>query len=144
MTVPARERTGGRAAGELRPCWIDPFPVEFAEGSAMIACGKTRVLCTATIEAGVPRFLEGAGRGWLTAEYSMLPRATHTRTPRGAATGKVQGRAQEIPQLIGRSLGAAVQFGALGDHTVLGRGVEESFVALRHRYRSPAGPFPIS
>jgi ribonuclease PH len=111
-------RADGRAPGQLRPYRIEPYPVEFAEGSALVSCGKTRVLCTATIEEGVPRFLLGKGRGWLTAEYSMLPRATHTRTPREAATGKVQGRTREIQRLIGRSLRAAVRLDELGERTI--------------------------
>ena len=111
-------RADGRRADELRPCRIERDPVEFAEGSALIHCGKTRVLCTASVEDGVPRFMAGTGRGWITAEYSMLPRSTHTRTPREATTGKVQGRTREIQRLIGRSLRAAVNLDALGERTI--------------------------
>ena len=102
----------------MRPCRIEAYPVEFAEGSAMIYLGRTRVLCAASVQPGVPRFREGAGQGWLTAEYSMLPRSTHTRTPREAATGRVQGRTQEIQRLIGRSLRAAVRLEELGEITI--------------------------
>ena len=111
-------RADGRRADQLRPCQIERDPVEFAEGSALIHCGKTRVLCTASVEDGVPRFMAGTGRGWITAEYSMLPRSTHTRTPREATTGKVQGRTREIQRLIGRSLRAAVNLDALGERTI--------------------------
>jgi ribonuclease PH len=111
-------RADGRAADELRPCRIEPFPVEFAEGSALISCGRTRVLCTASVAEGVPPFLLGHGQGWLTAEYAMLPRSTHTRTPRESTTGKVQGRTREIQRLIGRSLRAAVALHDLGEYTV--------------------------
>ena len=111
-------RADGRRADELRPCRIERDPVEFAEGSALIHCGKTRVLCTASVEDGVPRFMAGTGRGWITAEYSMLPRSTHTRTPREATTGKVQGRTREIQRLIGRSLRSAVDLDALGERTI--------------------------
>jgi ribonuclease PH len=89
--------------------------VPYAEGSALCAFGQTRVLCAASVEAGVPRWLEGRGRGWVTAEYAMLPRATHTRTSRDHRTG---GRAREISRLIGRSLRAAVELGALAGYTV--------------------------
>jgi ribonuclease PH len=89
--------------------------VPYAEGSALCAFGQTRVLCAASVEAGVPRWLEGRGRGWVTAEYAMLPRATHTRTSRDHRTG---GRAREISRLIGRSLRAAVELEALAGYTV--------------------------
>ncbi|MDP9350952.1 MAG: ribonuclease PH [Chloroflexota bacterium] len=111
-------RQDGRAAHELRPVYIEAQPIDFAEGSALIACGATRVLCTASVEAGVPRFLAGTGQGWLTAEYSMLPRSTHTRTPRESTTGKVQGRTREIQRSIGRSLRAAVRLEELGEFTI--------------------------
>jgi ribonuclease PH len=88
------------------------------EGSVLVEFGETRVLCTATIEEGVPGFLRGKGQGWVTAEYGMLPRATHTRSPREAAKGKQTGRSQEIQRLIGRSLRAALDLEALGERTV--------------------------
>ncbi|MDQ3327232.1 MAG: ribonuclease PH [Chloroflexota bacterium] len=114
----ATRRADGRSADELRACRIERDPVDFAEGSALIHCGRTRVLCTASIEDGVPRFMLGAARGWITAEYAMLPRATHTRTPRESTTGKVQGRTREIQRLIGRSLRAAVDLEQLGERTI--------------------------
>ena len=89
-----------------------------AEGSVLVEFGETRVLCTASVEEGVPPFLRGKGQGWVTAEYGMLPRATHTRIPREAARGKQTGRTQEIQRLIGRSLRAAVDLAALGERTV--------------------------
>ncbi len=89
-----------------------------AEGSVLVEFGDTRVLCTASIEEGVPAFLRGKGQGWITAEYGMLPRATHTRSPREAARGKQSGRTQEIQRLIGRALRAAVDLRALGERTV--------------------------
>ena len=92
-----------------------------AEGSVLVEFGDTRVLCTASVEEGVPPFLRGKGQGWVTAEYGMLPRATHTRIPREAARGKQTGRTQEIQRLIGRSLRAVVDLGALGERTVTHR-----------------------
>jgi ribonuclease PH len=89
-----------------------------AEGSVLVSFGDTRVLCTATIESGVPAFLRGKGQGWITAEYGMLPRATHTRSPREAARGKQTGRTQEIQRLIGRSLRSVVDMKALGERTI--------------------------
>jgi ribonuclease PH len=89
-----------------------------AEGSVLVEFGDTRVLCTASVDEGVPPFLRGKGQGWVTAEYGMLPRATHTRSPREAARGKQTGRTQEIQRLIGRSLRAAVDMAALGERTV--------------------------
>jgi ribonuclease PH len=106
----------GRADSDLRPVTIETGVSEFAEGSALIAFGKTRVWCTATVENRVPAWLEGRGRGWVTAEYSMLPRATHTRTSRERATNS--GRSQEISRLIGRALRAGVDQRALGERTV--------------------------
>lgn len=90
-----------------------------AEGSALIECGNTRVLCTATVEDGVPPFLRGTGKGWITAEYSMLPRATVTRTPREVTKGKPSGRTHEIQRLIGRSLRAIVDLKALGERSIV-------------------------
>jgi ribonuclease PH len=107
-----------RAADELRPLEVVPGFVEQAHGSALISFGKTRVLCTATVEEGVPRWLAGSGRGWLTAEYGMLPGSTGTRTPREASGGKQKGRTVEIQRLIGRSLRAAYPMTSLGERTV--------------------------
>lgn len=112
-------RSNGRLYDELRPCRIEPYPLDFAEGSALIHCGLTRVLCAATLQEGVPRFLEGQQRGWLTAEYSMLPRSTQIRTSRESHSGRLQGRTQEIQRLIGRSLRAAVKLEELGEYTIL-------------------------
>jgi ribonuclease PH len=111
-------RTDGRQAGDLRPVQISTGYLMTAEGSAIISVGNTRVLCAATVEDGVPQFLRGSGKGWVTAEYSMLPRATSKRTPREAARGKISGRTQEIQRLIGRSLRAVVDLGGLGERTI--------------------------
>jgi len=111
-------RSDGRALDELRPVKITRNIITHAEGSVLIEVGGTRVICTASIEDKVPQFLKDSGRGWVTAEYSMLPRATHTRTPREAATGRVGGRTHEIQRLIGRSLRAVVDMEALGERTV--------------------------
>src|SRR5580692_12220779 len=99
-------RHNGRAADALRDVRFTRHFTRHAEGSVLIEFGDTRVLCTATVEEGVPPFLRGKGQGWVTAEYGMLPRATHTRSPREAAKGKQSGRTQEIQRLIGRSLRA--------------------------------------
>ena len=106
-----------RPAGTLRPVTITPGYLEYAEGSALICCGNTRVLCAATVEQGVPPWLEGKGSGWITGEYAMLPRSTSRRTPR--ETHGLGGRTQEIRRLIGRSLRAAVALEALGEHTLI-------------------------
>src|SRR5438552_5958934 len=106
-------RIDGRAATQLRPVRLLPDFLDFAEGSVLIEAGKTRVLCAASVEEKVPPFLEGKGRGWVTAEYTMLPRATHTRSSR-ERDGKISGRTQEIQRLIGRSLRAAIDLDALG------------------------------
>ncbi len=111
-------RHDGRAPGELRPLEIVPGFVEQAHGSALISFGRTRVLCTATIEEGVPRWLAGGGRGWLTAEYGMLPGSTGARTQREASAGRQKGRTVEIQRLIGRSLRAAYAMDKLGERTV--------------------------
>jgi ribonuclease PH len=108
----------GRGAGELRPLEIVPGFIEQAHGSALISFGKTRVLCTATVEEGVPRWLAGSGQGWLTAEYGMLPASTSTRIAREASGGKQKGRTVEIQRLIGRSLRAAYPMDTLGERTV--------------------------
>src|SRR5271156_6992470 len=101
-------RRNGRAADALRPVRFTRRFTSHAEGSVLVEFGDTRVLCTASIEDGVPPFLRGKGQGWVTAEYGMLPRATHTRSAREAARGKQSGRTQEIQRLIGRSLRAVV------------------------------------
>src|SRR6202167_5720104 len=112
------ERRNGRAANALRTVRFTRRFTCHAEGSVLAEFGDTRVLCTASIEDGVPPFLRGKGQGWVTAEYGMLPRATHTRSPREAARGKQTGRTQEIQRLIGRALRAAVDLRALGERTV--------------------------
>jgi ribonuclease PH len=111
-------RPSQRKPAELRPVTIERGYTRHAEGSVLIAFGDTRVICTATIEEGVPGFLKGRGQGWVTAEYGMLPRSTHTRTDREAARGKQSGRTQEIQRLIGRSLRAVTDLGELGERTV--------------------------
>ncbi len=111
-------RAGGRAAGELRPVRITRGFTRHAEGSVLVEFGDTRVLCTASVEERVPAFLRGQGQGWLTAEYGMLPRATHTRAEREAARGRQSGRTQEIQRLIGRSLRAVVDLAQLGERTI--------------------------
>ena len=111
-------RAGGRKADELRPVRLTRGYTRHAEGSVLVEFGETKVLCTASVEARVPGFLRDQGRGWLTAEYGMLPRATHTRADREAARGKQSGRTQEIQRLIGRALRAVVDLGALGENTI--------------------------
>ncbi len=111
-------RTNGRRPDELRSLEIAPDFIEQASGSALISFGKTRVLCTASLEEGVPRWLAGKGRGWLTAEYSMLPASTGARTQREASTGRQKGRTVEIQRLIGRALRAVADLEALGDRTL--------------------------
>ena len=113
------KRADGRAWDELRPVKIIPKYLSFAEGSALIELGKTRVLCSASLEERVPAFLRGGGSGWITAEYSMLPRATVTRSPRDSVLGRVDGRNQEIQRLIGRSLRAVADLTALGERTII-------------------------
>ena len=112
-------RPGGRNANQLRPLTLNPGYVQTAEGSVLVACGNTRVLCCATVEQGVPGWLRNSGRGWVTAEYSMLPRSTLTRTPRESERGKIGGRTHEIQRLIGRSLRSVVDMHALGERTVI-------------------------
>jgi ribonuclease PH len=111
-------RPGGRAADELRPVRFTRRYTTHAEGSVLCEFGRTRVLCTASVENGVPPFLRGSGKGWLTAEYGMLPRATHTRSAREAVRGRQGGRTQEVQRLIGRSLRACIDLGALGERTI--------------------------
>ncbi|MGA2570130.1 MAG: ribonuclease PH [Terracidiphilus sp.] len=111
-------RPGGRGAAQLRPLTLSPGFVQTAEGSVLVTLGNTRVLTCATVEQGVPGWLRNSGRGWVTAEYSMLPRATVTRTPRESERGKIGGRTHEIQRLIGRSLRSAVDMQTLGERTV--------------------------
>ena len=111
------KRADKRAWDELRPVKITPSFQNFAEGSALIELGQTRVLCSVSVEQRVPGFLRGRGSGWITAEYAMLPRATVTRTPRD--TGRIGGRSQEIQRLIGRSLRAVTDLDALGERTLI-------------------------
>ena len=111
-------RPSGRRPDELRVLTIDPDYLEQASGSALISFGKTKVLCTASLEDGVPRWLAGKGRGWLTAEYSMLPASTGQRTQREASAGKQKGRTVEIQRLIGRALRAVADMEALGERTL--------------------------
>jgi ribonuclease PH len=111
-------RSGGRAADQLRPVRITRGYTIHAEGSVLIEFGQTRVLCTASVEDKVPPHKRGSGQGWVTAEYGMLPRATHTRSDREAARGKQSGRTQEIQRLIGRSMRAVFDLAALGERTI--------------------------
>jgi ribonuclease PH len=111
-------RTDQRAPGDLRPITITPHYIIHPEGSVLIEAGRTRVVCTASVEDRVPPFLRNSGRGWVTAEYGMLPRATTTRSTREAATGKVGGRTQEIQRLIGRSLRAVTRMDQMGERTI--------------------------
>jgi ribonuclease PH len=111
-------RPDGRQPDAIRPCRITPDVLAFAEGSALIEIGRTRVLCAATIEDRVPPFLRGTNRGWITAEYAMLPRATQVRTQRESVAGRVGGRTHEIQRLIGRSLRAIADLDVLGERTL--------------------------
>ncbi|WP_149538972.1 ribonuclease PH [Siccirubricoccus phaeus] len=112
-------RPSGRAADQLRAVSLQPGAARHAEGSCLIRMGNTEVLCTASVEGKVPPFLRGQGQGWVTAEYGMLPRATHTRGDREAARGKQSGRTQEIQRLIGRSLRAVTDLKAMGEMSVI-------------------------
>ena len=112
------QRTQNRAANALRPVRLTRDFTVHAEGSVLVEFGDTQVLCTASVEDSVPAFLRGKGQGWITAEYGMLPRATHTRTAREAARGRQSGRTQEIQRLIGRSLRAIADLRALGERTI--------------------------
>lgn len=112
-------RTDGRLANKMRPVRIKTGYLLTAEGSVVIEVGNTRVLCAASIEQTVPQFLRGSGKGWVTAEYSMLPRATVTRTPREISKGRPSGRTQEIQRLIGRSLRSVVDLASLGERTIV-------------------------
>ena len=111
-------RLNDRAPHELRPTTITPDYLQHAEGSVLIEVGRTKVICTASVEERVPPFLRGTGKGWVTAEYGMLPRATSTRTTREASAGKVGGRTMEIQRLIGRSMRSVVRLAELGERTV--------------------------
>jgi ribonuclease PH len=111
-------RSDQRLANQLRETKLTPHYLPHAEGSVLIEAGRTKVICTASVEDRVPNFLRNTGKGWVTAEYGMLPRSTSTRTTREAATGKVGGRTQEIQRLIGRSLRSVTQLSALGERTI--------------------------
>jgi ribonuclease PH len=113
------ERTTGRAANALRPVKIERGYTQHAEGSVLVSFGGTRVLCTASVEEKVPPHQRGSGQGWVTAEYGMLPRATHTRSDREAARGKQSGRTQEIQRLIGRAMRCVFDLAALGERTIV-------------------------
>jgi ribonuclease PH len=119
MQAPTFFRAAGRSPSQLRAVRLTSGYVATAEGSVLIEVGNTRVLCNATVDQGVPAWLRNSGRGWVTAEYGMLPRATLTRTPRESERGKVGGRTHEIQRLIGRSLRAVVDMQALGERTVI-------------------------
>jgi ribonuclease PH len=114
----APERSGARAADDLRPVTIEPGFVKTATGSVLISCGETRVICTASVQESVPRWMMGKGRGWVTAEYGMLPASTGDRKPRDITKGRADGRTVEIQRLIGRSLRGVVDFEALGERTI--------------------------
>lgn len=152
-------RPDNRQAGQLRPITITRNFTEYAEGSVLIECGKTKVLCTASIEDKVPRFIKGTGAGWVTAEYSLLPRATANRVPREAVRGKQTGRTIEIQRLISRSLRAVVDLEALGEQMITldcdviqadggtrTAAITGAFVALVDavdKIYGHAGPFPV-
>ncbi len=116
---PSSFRPGNRTPGQLRPLTLTPGFVQTAEGSVLVSFGHTQVLTNATIESGVPGWLRNSGRGWVTAEYAMLPRSTVTRTPRESEKGKIGGRTHEIQRLIGRSLRSVVDMHVLGERTVI-------------------------
>jgi ribonuclease PH len=118
MSPIAPERSYGRATDDLRPVTIEPGFVRTATGSALISMGETRVICTASVQESVPRWLAGSGRGWVTAEYGMLPASTGDRKQRDVTKGRPDGRTVEIQRLIGRSLRGVVDFGALGERTI--------------------------
>src|SRR5208283_3957860 len=111
-------RPSGRAADAMRLVTLEPGAAKYAEGSCLARFGDTHVLCTASVEEKVPPFLRNTGRGWVTAEYGMLPRSTHTRTDREAARGRQSGRTQEIQRLVGRSLRTITDLAALGERQV--------------------------
>jgi ribonuclease PH len=111
-------RSDNRQPDQLRPVTMTPHSMMHAEGSVLVEAGRTRVVCTASVEDRIPQFLRGTGKGWVTAEYGMLPRATSTRTTREATAGKVGGRTQEIQRLIGRSLRSVVKLEEIGERTI--------------------------
>src|SRR6266480_2349781 len=111
-------RPDGRAADALRPVTIARGWQRWAEGSALVDFGETRVLCAASVTEGVPRWRKGSGLGWVTAEYAMLPRSTHTRSDRESVRGRIGGRTHEISRLVGRSLRACIDYQALGENTI--------------------------
>ena len=134
-------RPSGRQADALRTVRFTRNYTKHAEGSVLVEFGDTKVLCTASVDAGVPRFLKGKGEGWITAEYSMLPRATHTRNDREASKGKQGGRTLEIQRLIGRSLRAMVDLKKLGENIrSLSPAKEESRHKKRKAYSAPEAP----
>ncbi len=114
-----KARADGRRPDQLRPVKITRRFLKYAEGSCLIEMGETKVICAASMETGVPKWLEGAGRGWVTAEYAMLPRATHTRTPRESRAGRPDGRTLEIQRLVGRCLRGVTDLPALGDRRIV-------------------------
>ncbi len=118
MSAEPQPRSYGRGPNQLRPVTIDPGFVRTATGSALISMGETRVICTASVQESVPRWLSGSGRGWVTAEYGMLPASTGERKPRDVTKGRPDGRTVEIQRLIGRSLRGVIDFEALGERTV--------------------------
>lgn len=113
------KRIDGRKPAEMRKVRITTDYLKYAEGSVLVEAGNTRIICAVSVEDKVPQFLRGAGKGWVTAEYALLPRSTHTRTPRESARGKLSGRSQEIQRLIGRSLRAVVDLKALGERSLI-------------------------
>jgi ribonuclease PH len=136
MTTQAPERSYGRTPDALRPIVIEPGFVRTATGSALISAGETRVICTASVEESVPKFLSGKGRGWVTAEYGMLPASTGERKRRDVTKGRPDGRTVEIQRLIGRSLRGVIDFAALGERTIYVGGtrcasITGGFVALQ-------------
>ena len=118
MATDSKKRNDGRTPDQLRPVNFELGFTRYAEGSVLVSFGETKVLCNATVEESVPPFLRGQGKGWVTAEYAMLPRATHQRTARESIRGKVGGRTHEIQRLIGRSLRAVIDLNALGERSV--------------------------
>jgi ribonuclease PH len=112
-------RPDGRAPSELRPVTFTRNWLDHAEGSVLVEFGRTRVLCAASVTEGVPRWRKGSGLGWVTAEYAMLPRATHTRGDRESVKGRISGRTHEISRLIGRSLRAVIDYASLGENTIV-------------------------
>src|SRR5881398_2150978 len=118
MTTTTPQRSHDRAPDDLRPVSIEPGFVRTATGSALISMGETRVICTASVQGSIPRWLAGSGRGWVTAEYGMLPASTGDRKQRDVTKGRLDGRSVEIQRLIGRSLRGVIDFEALGERTV--------------------------